>query len=85
MKLLKEITERSLGVSDKEILEEKFRFRKSARAVLLNDKNEVCLQHVTKWNYYKLPGGGVEIGETVEEALKREMKEEVGCDLIIEK
>jgi len=85
MKLLKEITERSLGISDAEILAEKFRFRKSARAILLNDNNEVSIQHVTKWNYYKLPGGGVEIGETEEEALKREIIEEVGCDLTIEK
>lgn len=83
MKLLKEISERSLGISDKEPLGATFRFRKSARAVLLNDKNEVSIQHVGKYDYYKLPGGGVEPGETIEEALKREMVEEVGCDLEI--
>lgn len=85
MKLLAEISERSLGVSDAEILEETYKFRKSARAVLINDKNEVSLQHVSKWDYYKLPGGGVEIGETEEESLRREIIEEVGCDIEIEK
>lgn len=85
MKLLQEISEKSLGISNAEILENKYKFRKSARAVLLNDKGEVSIQHVTKWNYYKLPGGGVEIGETEKEALFREIMEEVGCDIIIEK
>src|SRR5680860_523791 len=85
MKLLKERSEKNLGISNQEILEENYRLRKSARAVLLNDKGEVSIQHVGKWDYYKLPGSGVEIGETEKEALKREIMEEVGCDLTIEK
>lgn len=85
MKLLKEISERSLGISDKEVLEQNYLLRKSARAILLNDKDEISLQFVGKNNYYKLPGGGVEIGETEEDALKREIKEEVGCNAEIVK
>lgn len=31
---------------------------------------------------YDLPGGSPEVGETEEETLRREIKEETGCDLI---
>ena len=30
---------------------------------------------------YDLPGGGIETGETIEECLKREFVEEVGCEI----
>ena len=33
-------------------------------------------------DYYKLPGGGVEFDESVEEACIREVKEETGLDVI---
>jgi len=52
--------------------------------VLLNDRGEVSIQHARKWDYYKLTGGCVEIGETEEDALRREIIEEVGCAITIE-
>ena len=52
---------------------------------IINDQGEVLLQHkgrgfgVGKWNG---PGGKVEPGETSEQAVIREIKEETGLDII---
>lgn len=32
-------------------------------------------------HFFRLPGGGIDFGETSEEALRREMKEEFGCEI----
>ncbi len=52
--------------------------RSSARAVIVNDIGEIWLMHAQKNDYYKLPGGGIDAGESIEEALKREVLEETG-------
>jgi 8-oxo-dGTP diphosphatase len=56
-----------------------FRKRGAARAVLLDDKGEVYLLNVSNHGYHKLPGGGIDEGEDVKQALERELMEEVGC------
>ena len=56
-----------------------FRDRRAARAVLFDADGKVYLMHVSKHSYHKLPGGGIDRGESVEQALARELLEEVGC------
>ena len=80
MRLLAEISEGSLGLSDQyEQLGEQYELRKSARAILLNEHGVAATQYLKTYDFHKLPGGGVERGESVENALLREVSEEVGC------
>ena len=54
--------------------------REAARAIVLDDLNQVALLKVGQHNYFKLPGGGIEEGEDVRVALSRELLEEIGCE-----
>lgn len=55
--------------------------RRAARAVLKNEKGQIALMHFRTNGFYKLPGGGIDDGETVEQALRREVMEEAGYEI----
>ncbi|MES2225781.1 MAG: NUDIX domain-containing protein [Patescibacteria group bacterium] len=60
---------------------ENYSLREAARAIVRDAEGLIAMLHVTRDNYYKLPGGGVEEGEDVITALRRECQEEIGCDI----
>ena len=57
--------------------------RPSVRAIIERD-GKLALVHNGKFDYYMFPGGGIEEGESHEEALIREVKEESGLLVIQE-
>jgi len=61
----------------------KFKIRTAVRAVVYDKDGNIAVLNVSKQNYHKLPGGGVEAGEDVYTALKRECQEELGCSIEI--
>lgn len=57
--------------------------RFAVRVVVQNAAGEVAIVHAKKDNYYKLPGGGVELDEDHREAASREVQEETGATVIM--
>ncbi len=50
-------------------------------AFIINPQGKLFLIKTHKWNnLYCVPGGHIELGETIEKALKREIREETGLE-----
>jgi 8-oxo-dGTP pyrophosphatase MutT (NUDIX family) len=79
MKPFLTIDETSIDPNSKTADRDGYDLREAARAVVIDDEGAVALLYVRGKNYYKLPGGGIEGDESVEDALARELKEELGC------
>ncbi len=62
----------------REISIDKLKFRPSVYGVLI-ENNKILLSR--QWDGYDFPGGGIDIDETIEQALKREFIEETGIEI----
>ncbi len=78
-RILLEITDRDIDPSFVPINTTNFKTRDSSRGILIH-QNKLGLLNVTKSGYYKLPGGGFESDEDLDQAFKRELVEETGCN-----
>ena len=78
------LTERFAAVVDYFINAQFYNMQKRVRGILIKDGMVVLIKRTRDGEtFYVFPGGGVEEGETDEDALKREMKEELGIDISV--
>lgn len=52
------------------------RYRKNVAAIITNSKREILIAQRRDNGLWQFPQGGIEVNETKEEAIKRELKEE---------
>ena len=71
-----EISDQDFGFTD---IAERANFTGySVRVLLYNESQQICVIKSEKYGYLQLPGGGIETGENIIEALIRETREESG-------
>ncbi|XEC96607.1 NUDIX hydrolase [Paenibacillus tarimensis] len=78
MKLIRRITDSDFSDGSIELMKTVSRY--ASRGVLIDDLINVAMMYMSEPNLYKLPGGGLEEGETREESFLREIKEETGYE-----
>lgn len=83
MNLLKTTREQDIFPAAPIVDTANFRVRKAARAIVMSPDGSIYLVRNGQDDYHKIPGGGVEGGEDIKKALRRELMEEIGCKAVI--
>lgn len=76
---LGEISDEDFGFGD--VANRKNIIRFGVRILLFNAYGELCIVKSEKYGYIQLPGGGIEKDENIENALRREAREEAGYEI----
>lgn len=71
-----EIADKDFGFDTPKYKSGKIRF--NVRLLMQRDDNLICVVKSEKYGYMQFPGGGIEDGENIIEALRRETQEETG-------
>lgn len=79
--LICKITDQDIGETLTEMTNP--RLRLGARGIVIREDRKIAIFNKSNKNEYKLPGGGLEGEEEPEEAFKREVLEETGCEVEI--
>lgn len=81
MELIYKVTDVDIGETSVEM--QNPRLRTGARGIVIREDGKIAVFNKANKNEYKLPGGGIEGDENPEEAFKREVLEETGCEVEI--
>ena len=79
--IIAEITDKDLGLKKKEFSNPEERI--ASRGIVIRNDGKIAIFYKSNKKEYKLPGGGLENNESVEETFKREVLEETGCEVEI--
>lgn len=65
----------------KKLENKEYQERKTSYGLIFNEKEEIAVVYIEKYNMYNLIGGKIEGNENSKQALIRETIEEIGCSL----
>lgn len=80
---IKKITDEDFGIKSIPFNNPRHRF--GARGIVFNEKGEIAILNKSLKNEFKLVGGGIDPEENPDTAFEREVLEEAGCTIKIDK